>query len=385
MDKNNQVDSYHKLGRAVIVLFVLVLLCVLGYMLMNSSIDAQLKQNQEIADAANQSYLDEYADEIARAQAEWKELSAAEANPQPATGIGWEIVDLTGLEVANSYQVSMTRQELFMGGMMLVNHWHELPFDFYSVADSETISIMSVDRSIGVKDSSVKVFPVVITALQEMLAAAKDEGIEYYNIAAGYRTQEDQQALYDKAAADYTSRYQGEALRQRVVQSGVNYPGTSEYQSGFSVNISHYKKNDSEFNSISFSLTTQSDWLVENSWKYGFTFRFPLDGYPNASVTGKSFKTGINSKLMVYRYVGKGHATVMHILNMCMEEYIEYLMEHPHIKVYEDGELRYEITREDAYYEYGAIATVSADADEYTVSMDNLSENWGGVIVCMSY
>ena len=124
-----------------------------------------------------------------------------------------------------------------------------------------------------------------------------------------------------------------------------------------------------------------ADWLLKNGWKYGFVFRFPVEGYPNETVIDKSYKTGVSSKLMIYRYVGEGHAAAMKQLDMCMEEYIEYLMAHPHIAVYEDGNLKYEITRVNADTTNGAKVELSGNAKDFSVSMDNC----GGVIVCMSY
>ena len=179
----------------------------------------------------------------------------------------------------------------------------------------------------------------------------------------------------------YAANFEGEVLKQKTIAAGVNYPGTSEYQSGFSFNPRQYKRGDAEFNAPKFFETPHSDWMVENSWKYGFVFRFPVNEYPNETVGDKSFKTGESKKLMIYRYVGEGHAAAMKQLDMCMEEYVEYLMAHPHIAVYENGKLKYEITRVSYNNQPTATVEVSRNAAEYTVSMDNC----GGVIVCMMY
>ena len=180
-----------------------------------------------------------------------------------------------------------------------------------------------------------------------------------------------------------SDKYSGEALIEKVrTAANVNYPGTSEYQSGFSLRMDRYSKTDRELMDKKFADTEQSDWLVANSWQYGYVFRFPVQGYPNSTVTDKSYKTGVSSKLSIYRYVGKGHAAVMHALDMCMEEYIEYLMKHPHIAVYEDGVLKYEITRMAGGTTAADVqVNVTLSAAEYTGSTDNV----GGVVVCMTY
>ena len=68
-------------------------------------------------------------------------------------------------------------------------------------------------------------------------------------------------------------------------------------------------------------------------------------------------------KLRAYRYVGVGNAAVMRALDLCLEEYIEYLAEHPHIAVFEDGNLRYEIVRQ-----------YVGDADPFNVTLTGKGE-----------
>ncbi len=379
MAKNNGADAYKNLVRVLLVLFVLLVVCVAGYMLMERTIQTQTEENAAYAKQENELQQQRYQEELAEWQAQ--AVKAEDPTwPQPKQD-GWDVVDLTGFAVNNPYDVNATRQELLMGNMILVNKWHPLPDDYYDVANGNLLAVYQTDKTIPVSGSSVKLMPDALSALSQMLAAAKEEGLENFLIEEGYRSLEKQQQYYTEAESNYTSRYSGEALKQKTIASGVNYPGTSEYQSGFAFNPRRYLSGDSEFNSAKFYDTPHSDWLLENGWKYGFVFRFPVAGYPNETVVDKSYKTGVSSKLMVYRYVGEGHAAVMHNTNMCMEEYVEYLMAHPHIAVYENGVLKYEITRKNVNTQNGATVEVSGNAKDYSVSMDNC----GGVIVCMSY
>ena len=179
--------------------------------------------------------------------------------------------------------------------------------------------------------------------------------------------------------------YSGQALIDKVVNSGVSAPGTSEYESGLSFCMGRYAKGDDIMNK-KFHELPQSDWILEHCWEYGIIFRFPVQGYPNSTVTDKSYKTGQSSKLSIYRYVGKPNAAVMHLMNFCMEEYIEYLAAHPHIAVYKDGKMVYEIIRQDNYTGGDASVAVSASAREVIVSLDNMDSNGqGGLIIAMSY
>ncbi len=70
----------------------------------------------------------------------------------------------------------------------------------------------------------------------------------------------------------------------------------------------------------------------------------------------------------------------MHLKGFCLEEYIEYLAEHPHIEVYEDGKLKYGIFRQENVLADTSIRIPEA-AKAYTVSADNM----GGLICALSY
>ncbi len=379
MAKNNGADAYQKLVRILLVVFVLVILFGAGYMLMDRSIQTQTEENARFAEQENQANQKQYQ----QALAEYNEQQKKPETPQWPTpkAEGIDVVDLTGFAVNNAYDYQATRNELLMGGMILVNRWHELPADYYAVAQENMLAVYQADKTIPVHDSSVRLLPSALSALSNMLKAAEKAELTNYLIGEGYRTMEKQQEYYAESESKYTSRYTGEALKQKTIASGVNYPGTSEYQSGFAFNPRRYKSGDAEFNEPKFYDTEHSDWLVANSWKYGIVFRFPVKGYPNENVPDKAYKTGEEKKLMIYRYVGEGHAMAMHAMDMCMEEYIEYLMAHPHIAVYEDGNLKYEITRVNADTTNGAKVELSGNAKDFSVSMDNC----GGVIVCMSY
>lgn len=370
-----QADAYSKLVRILIVLFVLVVICVVGYYLVEGSIKAQQEENAAWAQQENarqqQAHQQVVAQEVARYQEE-----TALVWPQPK-GEAWEIMDLTQYPVQNSVKVSATRGNMMMEGMMLLNHWHAVPADF---PESDLVSMTSVDKAVPVSNSSVKLFPNAAYALSQMLAAAKEAGLENYLIEEAYRTNETQQGHYDKEAANYANRFSGDALVAKVRQS-VNVPGTSEYQSGLSFRIDRWLKGDAEFNDPKFQTTEHSDWLVENSWKYGFVFRFPVEGYPNATMVDKSYKTGESKKLSIYRYVGVPHAAIMHQMNWCMEEYIEYLMDHPHIAIYQNGQKVYEITWQKMSNAETINVEIDGRASDYSISMDNV----GGVITCMTF
>ena len=370
-------DSYKKLIRIAVVLAVLAVIFGAGHIWLSSLYTNERSQAEAARDERNADLTRQYQQAMAEYQAALRSTETIESWPTP-TGMGVEVIDVSAFPLTSSRSYTFSRGELLSGGMLLLNRWHSLPGDF---PESDIVSVLYQDKTIPVSGSAVKLFPVAIDAISEMLKGAADEGLENFLIQSAYRTMAEQTEKYQAEEAKFTSKYSGAALMEKVIAS-VNYPGTSEYQSGLSFQIQRWKKNDADFNKPKFETTEHSDWLVANSWRYGIVFRFPVTNYPNATVTDKSFKTGESKSLRIYRYVGKGNAAVMHAMDFCMEEYIEYLIAHPHLAVYEDGSLRYEIMRVPGGDTANDI-TVQAAANSVSVSAS--TDNMGGVIIVMSY
>ena len=98
-----------------------------------------------------------------------------------------------------------------------------------------------------------------------------------------------------------------------------------------------YQRDNAELNNLKFQAESeQGAWLTENCWRFGIIFRFPTADFPKGW-EDKSYKTGVSAQLNLYRYVGKAHSAAMRVMDMCLEEYIEFLIAHPHICVYEDA------------------------------------------------
>ena len=110
---------------------------------------------------------------------------------------------------------------------------------------------------------------------------------------------------------------EGLSREEATAQAGtvVAVPGTSEHQTGLAVDLvdkSYQHLDDAQ------ASTDVQQWLMENSWKYGFILRYPAE---------KSDVTGIIYEPWHYRYVGKPAAREMRELGLCLEEYIEWLGE----------------------------------------------------------
>ena len=110
---------------------------------------------------------------------------------------------------------------------------------------------------------------------------------------------------------------EGLSREEATAQAGavVAVPGTSEHQTGLAVDLvdkSYQHLDDAQ------ASTEVQQWLMENSWKYGFILRYPEE---------KSDVTGIIYEPWHYRYVGGPAAREMRELGLCLEEYIEWLDE----------------------------------------------------------
>ena len=346
--------------------------------LRKSSADDLAKRQAEVA-RQNQEIQAEYEATIRDLQ---NQHSVQPSNPSwpEHKSEGWDVIDLSTIPLENQTAVAATRADLMSGGMLLLNEWHSRPDDFN---DSKVVSVskhLGGSSKIQTKDNSVSLFPVAADALMEAITAARAEGLEHFLVEEGYRTWETQNSYFQKRMEKLSTKYSGDALIA-ATKKEVNYPGTSEFNSGLAFTLRLYDKKDPEVAKPKYSSTDQAKWMNRNCWKYGLVFRFPLSAWPLDETQDKSFKTGVSVTLNLYRYVGKGNAAVMHYFDFCLEEYIEYLQEHPHIAVFEDGVLKYEIYRQYVGNADSFNVQLTRNARSYTSSLDNM----GAVVTVFEY
>ena len=293
---------------------------------------------------------------------------------------GWDVIDLTNYPLENQTAVASTRADLMTGGMLLLNEWHSRPDDFDDTKITSVGKYLGGNSKLQTKDYNGSLFPVASDALLEAINAARDEGLEHFLVEEGYRSWETQNTYFQNKMQKLAEKYSGDTLIAQTKKE-VNYPGTSEFNSGLAFTLRLYDKSNPEVAKPKYSTTEQGKWMNRNGWKYGLIFRFPLSAWPLDETQDKSFKTGVSVKLNLYRYVGKGNAAVMHYYDFCMEEYIEYLQEHPHIAVFEDGVLKYEIYRQYVGEAQSFNLQLTRNARSYSASLDNM----GAVITVFEY
>lgn len=180
--------------------------------------------------------------------------------------------------------------------LVLVNPWHAIPDDL-------DITLIQLKNGQSVDE---RIYP----DLQGMMDDCRAAGLSPI-ICSSYRTMDKQTRLFNNQVKNYTS--QGYSEEDAVIEAGkwVAIPGTSEHQLGLAVDIvakSNQMLDESQ------ERTAEQQWLMGNSYKYGFILRYPTD---------KSEITGIGYEPWHYRYVGKEVAAEIKERGICLEEYLE--------------------------------------------------------------
>ena len=187
--------------------------------------------------------------------------------------------------------------------ILLVNPWYSVPTgyepDLVELSTSISTSGQKVDRS-------------CYDALLQMMADCNKECPKVC-VVSSYRTHEYQQGLFQKKVNFYLNQGYGQEEAVELAGTVVAVPGTSEHQLGLAVDIIDTRSWN--LNEGQADLPAQQ-WLMENSWKYGFILRYPKD---------TTDSTGIIYEPWHYRYVGKEVAKEIHDLGITLEEYITSL------------------------------------------------------------
>lgn len=137
----------------------------------------------------------------------------------------------------------------------------------------------------------------------KMADDARAEGLKLYCVS-GYRSYDYQQTLYQNYAA---------RSGQASADTYSARPGFSEHQTGLVADINTASR------SSHFERTAHYQWLLENSWKYGFILRYP---------EGKEEITGYIFEPWHFRYVGLETAQAVYESGLTYDEYVaSYLVE----------------------------------------------------------
>lgn len=149
-------------------------------------------------------------------------------------------------------------------------------------------------------------------SLNNMFNDAYQEGLSLI-ITKGYVDKDTQQSLHDSKVSQLInsglSKVRAEEQATRCEPKG-NY---SDLQTGLSVELSSKSTAD---NQTDFTSSAEYRWLINNCVQYGFVLRFPAN---KENVTKSDFNP------YRFRFVGLENAKKMRILDMCLEEYFNYI------------------------------------------------------------
>ncbi len=139
---------------------------------------------------------------------------------------------------------------------------------------------------------------------EEMYRAAQKDGC-YLTPFSTYRSYQYQKMLFQNFAAGLRSSGYSASEAERETAMQILYPGTSEHQLGFAIDI----KGTGQW----FAQTKEYRWLKQHAHEYGFIERYTAD---------KRLITGIIPEPWHWRYVGMPWAQEIRDSGLCLEEYL---------------------------------------------------------------
>ncbi|MCI8291149.1 MAG: M15 family metallopeptidase [Clostridia bacterium] len=201
----------------------------------------------------------------------------------------------SGIENINvKNEVTKSSKEIDDWKLILANYENELPEDF----DIELASI----------DKTRKVDSRIIIELNKMIDDMRRAGISNIWVQSAYRDERLQNTLFNEKVDLFMKQGKTKEEAERLTMQTINKPRTSEHNLGLAV----------DFNYVNYEFESSSafKWLQKNAEDYGFILRYRED---------KEDITKVDYEPWHWRYVGKEHAKKMNELDMCLEEYVEYL------------------------------------------------------------
>ena len=167
-----RVSSLTFLIATTAVLAAVAVLCLFGSNLLYAMRVRNVNEQRAEVEKRNTERYEAYRQEVQELQDRLTANNNISADwPTPDTQEGISIVDLTNYPLDNPGTVTVSRQDVMLGGLLLVNEWHSRPSDF---DESSLVSIMTYARSMGVtksiwRNSDQRLFPVAANALLDAL------------------------------------------------------------------------------------------------------------------------------------------------------------------------------------------------------------------------
>ncbi|WGV60741.1 M15 family metallopeptidase [Brevibacillus brevis] len=169
---------------------------------------------------------------------------------------------------------------------------------------------------------------------------------------SGFRSKAEQTDIYDQSLLE-----NGQVFTSKFVAR----PNESEHQTGLAIDVGE-KKEVIDFICPSFPDHGVCRMFRQRASQYGFIKRYDKD---------KEQLTGISDEPWHFRYVGYPHAVLMEKLQLCLEEYIEYVKNYEfhqeHLRVDEENMEIYYVKATDTVTHIPVVA-----GERYEISGNNV-------------
>lgn len=189
--------------------------------------------------------------------------------------------------------------------LLLVNAQNPLPENYDYEGSLTEIPTKYINGMLKQIDKNVWPY---MQAMIDAQRAAETNPKNWLYVRSPYRSYATQKMLFTQETNKWLKTGLSSEEAEAKAATVVTRPGTSEHNTGFSA--------DFNIAEDSFESTAMFTWMQEHAADYGFVLRFPKD---------KQEITGITYESWHYRFVGINNAKEMNRLNMCLEEYVEYM------------------------------------------------------------
>lgn len=185
--------------------------------------------------------------------------------------------------------------------LLLVNGENPLPEDYDYEGNLTTIPDEYINGSLKQIDKDVWPY------MKAMIDAAWADGVKLY-VWSPYRSYATQNMLFKRQIDRQIAKGVAADKAEEAAATVVARPGTSEHHTGLAA--------DFNMADDKFETTEMYAWMQQHAADYGFIMRYSGE---------KQEITGVIHESWHYRFVGINAAKEINRLNMCLEEYVEYL------------------------------------------------------------
>ena len=274
------------LGACALVLVLIIALMVFIISAITKEPEVAPSSDAQSSQVSSDNSSDEIESDVS-SEAESQAESKTESQPESSKS---ETVSKGKVELDADYE-----------RLLLVNGENSLPEDFDYEGNLLTVDKKYINGSLRQIDKDVWPY------MRAMIEAAWEDGVDLY-IWSPYRSYATQKMLYENQVKREMDKGLDRKAAEDKAATVVARPGTSEHHTGLAA--------DFNMASDAFENTEMYKWMSKNAADYGFIMRYSEEKQPITGVIHESWH---------WRFVGINHALKIKELDMCLEEYLDYI------------------------------------------------------------